>query len=119
MKAINDININNSRFNLYTSDITEALVQIAKDDEVDIDIDTITTRRVGRLLGKLRFGKIRSNHKGLRQWVVTPSDLRRLAISYGLITPINELPDTPKVNAVNGLNGPNVSSADGYLQGTI
>lgn len=116
IKAIGDINVEDSRFILYTAEITEAALKIAKDDEIDVDLESITSRRIGRVLSKMRFKKDRQNHNGSRQWVVTTLDLHRLALSYGLITPPIESPDDSQLN---GPNGPDVTPDESYLQGTL
>ena len=118
INSINNINNESASFTLSTADITETVVQIAKDDEVDIEIDTITSRRIGRILGKMRFGRDRQGGRGPRRWLVREHELRRQAISYGLVTPQIEITNTSAINGVNGDNGVNGANDD-YLQGII
>ncbi|MGQ9668332.1 MAG: DUF3854 domain-containing protein, partial [Anaerolineae bacterium] len=57
-----------------TADVAKATRQVAEDD--DIDTDWITSRRVGRVLGRLRMKQVARGHaKGSRQWRVTLADL--------------------------------------------
>ena len=95
---------------LETSRITEATRKVAEDMEADIDPDFINSRRVGRVLGKMRIKKgDKSTAKG---WQIITSDLKRLAASYGVLLPgdvsTNE-GDTPPVNVTNGTNVTNVT----------
>lgn len=70
-----------------TSQISEAVQFIAKNTEADIEIDSITSRKVGRLLGKLRLRKAREAGKGTRQWQITLNELERWAAVYGINLP--------------------------------
>ncbi len=53
-------------FFLKTSQVTDAIVQIAKEGELDVDPDRITSRKVGRALGKMRLEKAREGGTALR-----------------------------------------------------
>jgi hypothetical protein len=72
-----------------TSQISEAAQQIAEQTEADIDADKITSRKVGRLLGKLRLRKAREAGKGTRMWQVTFADLKRWAAVYNIQLPLD------------------------------
>ena len=67
---------------LETSRITEAARKVAEDLETDIDPDYITSRRVGRVLGKMRVKK--GDKTTARGWQIVTSDLKRWAASYGV-----------------------------------
>ena len=54
--AISDINTERGR-TFKTKDITEKIISIVKDDEIDIDPENINSRRVGRTLSNLRLRK--------------------------------------------------------------
>ncbi len=54
-----------------TAQISESAQMFAEKAEADIDKDAITSRKVGRLLGKLRLRKSREGGKGTRQWQIT------------------------------------------------
>jgi hypothetical protein len=70
-----------------TSQISEAAQHIAEQTEADIDTEKITSRKVGRLLGKLRLRKAREAGKGTRMWQVTLADLKRWAAVYNIQLP--------------------------------
>jgi hypothetical protein len=113
--AMNAINEKTPPITLKTAEITAAAQQIVADDELDFDQDMITSRRVGRVLGKMRLASGgRQSGRGARQWVVTYRDLEKWTLAYGL-----ELPDelkrhvpSPPVNGVNGGNGVNGATPD-------
>jgi len=70
-----------------TSQISEAAQHIAEQTEADIDTEKITSRKVGRLLGKLRLRKAREAGKGTRMWQITLADLKRWAAVYNIQLP--------------------------------
>jgi len=82
-----------------TNQITEAAVRQAESTEADLDTNTITSRRVGRVLSKLRFTRARQGGKGTRQWTVTLSELTRWASVYAFHLP-QELTHLGKVTNV-------------------
>lgn len=85
MKDNNDIS--NIRFTFTTQQICEATVNFAENSEADVDKEAISSRRIGRLLGKLRFQKSRESGKGTRQWIVTLKELSHWAGVYNLEIP--------------------------------
>ena len=88
---------------LKTEDITATAKVIATESEEDVDPERITSRRVGRVLSRMRLKQEpRPKRQGSRQWRVTVSDLKRWAESYGLQ---DSLP--PFANGGNGANGSN------------
>lgn len=66
---------------LKTKDITEAAKAVVVEDELDIDPERVTSRRLGRVLGRLRLGKDPDTSK--RAWLVKETDLARLHLSFG------------------------------------
>lgn len=89
-----------------TNQITEAAVKQAESTEADLDTSTITSRRVGRVLSKLRFTRAREGGKGTRQWTATLSELTRWASVYAFHLP-QELTRLGKVtNVTNGAMSP-------------
>jgi hypothetical protein len=66
---------------LKTKDITEMAKTIMGEDELDIDPERVTSRRIGRVLGKLRLDKDPETKR--RAWLVKESDLMRLVVSFG------------------------------------
>ncbi len=67
-----------------TTQISETARLLAEQTEVDIDTEKITSRKVGRLLGKLRLHKAREAGKGTRMWQVTSADLKRWSAVYNI-----------------------------------
>jgi hypothetical protein len=59
-------------------------VAIAKAEELDLDIEAINSRRVGRLVAKMRFQRSRSGEKRAREWIVSKKELEKLARAYGI-----------------------------------
>lgn len=85
IKDNNDISI--IRFTFTTQQISEATVSFAENSEADVDKESISSRRIGRMLGKLRFQKSRESGKGTRQWIVTLKELSHWAGVYNLEIP--------------------------------
>ncbi len=73
---------------LRTDAVTDAAQRLVEVEELDFDSEHITTRSVGRILGKLRFrtAKIGANSKS-RGWEIVLDDLERLLRSFSLISP--------------------------------
>lgn len=63
--------------------MVEAARQVAAEEELDIDADHITPRKLGCLLKKGRFGK-REAGAGVRGWNIKRAEFGRWAASLGL-----------------------------------
>jgi len=100
IKDNSDISLTTWTFS--TSQISEAAQTVAEGIEADIDKESITSRKVGRLLGKLRLRKTREAGRGTRQWQTTLAELERWAAVYGIHLPV-EL--TQKTNVTNVTDG--------------
>lgn len=85
---------------ISTKDITAAAKQIAEDDELDIDAEYITSKRIGRILAKMRFKKDKNTSK--RAWVIELKDIDRWSTSYGIVQKTSV--DPTDVNACNACN---------------
>jgi hypothetical protein len=85
-----------------TAQISEAAQVFAESTEADIDKESITSRKVGRQLGKLRLRKTREAGKGTRQWQITLVELERWVTVYGIHFPA-EL--TGKINVTDVTDG--------------
>jgi hypothetical protein len=90
-----------------TKEIKQSLVVILQDEETGIDTTTLSTDRIGRILGKLRLKKKpRKTANGPRQWQLTREELRRGLISYGMPLPPGLFPQQPPTSTsgilVNG-----------------
>lgn len=105
--AKSDINDNSdvatSTWIFSTLQITEASQAFAENTEADVDKESITSRKVGRLLGKLRLRKTREAGKGTRQWQITLTELERWARVYGIHLPAELIQKTNVTNVTNGL----------------
>ena len=70
-----------------TSTVTDAAVAVAEETESDIDPQTITSRRVGRVLRKMRLERHREAGGGPRGWLITTDSIRAWAARYGFPLP--------------------------------
>jgi hypothetical protein len=86
-----------------TAQISAAAQAIAENVEADIDIESITSRKVGRLLGKLRLHKTREAGKGTRQWQITLQELERWATVYGVHLPVEITRQTNVTHVTDGV----------------
>jgi len=85
-----------------TAQISAAAQSIAENVEADIDLESITSRKVGRLLGKLRLRKTREAGKGTRQWQITLQELERWATVYGIHLPVEITRQTNVTHVTDG-----------------
>jgi Domain of unknown function (DUF3854) len=85
---------------LKTKDITEAAQGLVVENELDLDPERVTSRRLGRVLGRLRLEKNPDTSK--RAWLVKETDLPRLKISFGF--PVSAQADPSVLNACNAEN---------------
>ena len=77
---------------ILTTTITHASQALAEVLELDINPDSLTTRRIGRVLGKMRLSKSRQVGTGKSGWMISLSDVDRWAGSHGLnITELTDL----------------------------
>lgn len=95
-----------------TEYIKEIATDIARDSELEIDPESVTVRRVGRALGKMRLQvMLRPRNRGRRSWKITIRDLARWASTYGLNledwanTNRITLSDIYQLNGADGVNG--------------
>jgi len=101
IKDMSDIPVTPWTFS--TAQISEAAQAIAENVEADIDKESITSRKVGRLLGKLRLHKTREAGKGTRQWQITLQELERWATVYGIHLPIEITRPTNVTHVTDGV----------------
>ena len=73
---------------LRTKEITDSAKRLVEVEELDFDVEQLTTRSVGRILGKLRFrtAKVGAHSKN-RGWDITTDELERLLRSFSVINP--------------------------------
>ena len=84
---VSDVLPGDTRTFVTTSEITEAVKEIAADSEADVDIEKISTRRIGWVLKKLRLKAEKSerNSSGTKRgWPITGTELLQLVRRYGL-----------------------------------
>jgi hypothetical protein len=97
-----------------TSAVVAAAKEVAQEMESDLDTETLTPRRVGRILQKMRWRSVRTNRA--KGWVVNLPELHRWTEAYGLEWPqelITSLGATHPANGTNGTNGTTARGAQG------
>jgi hypothetical protein len=94
-----------------TSAVVTAAKEVAQELEADIDSDTLTVRRVGRILQKMRWRSVRTNKA--KGWVVNLPELQRWTQAYGLEWPEELRNATGAPQPTNGTNGTNGTTARG------
>jgi Domain of unknown function (DUF3854) len=107
IRDVSDIKREGKPWTLKTSQITETAKEIAEELELDIKLEDITSRRIGRVLGKMRFKKAREGGKGTRLWQVSADELQDWVCSQGLI--MTKSDDTLSLNVTDVTNVTNVT----------
>jgi Domain of unknown function (DUF3854) len=107
ISAIRAINLETHKFFkeevFKTADVVAAAKYVIGESELDIDPETVTNRRVGRVLGRMRLRQEpRSGGQGSRLWKVTLNDLLKWTELYSV-----PFPDSLHANGTNGFNGSN------------
>jgi len=72
---------------LKTSRITQAAKDIAEEQELGIDSEHLTEKRIGWILKKLRMDNGRESGTGKRGWDISKSEMQRWIVSFGLYSP--------------------------------
>ena len=86
---IKDITLSESSYKVKSADVVKHAREIAEELEVDIDIERLDNRRIGRVLGSFRLKQLRLGAKQDRGWYITADALESLASAYGL-RPLNQ-----------------------------
>jgi len=96
-------------FPVGTSDLTAQVKEFIEADELDIDQDAVSARRVGRVLAKMRLksdgNRLKPDRTAKKKgWSVTLGDVRRWSAAYAV--PFASKNDVaPDVNGTNGTSG--------------
>lgn len=70
-----------------TSQITDLAKQIVKDDELPIDEEWVTDKRIGWVLKRLRFTHGREAGTGRAKWQIRRVDVERYKLAFGVSIP--------------------------------
>ncbi|HEX8735156.1 MAG TPA: DUF3854 domain-containing protein [Pyrinomonadaceae bacterium] len=86
-----------------TKEITEKAHSLIESEGLDFNVETTNTRKIGRVVGKLRIDKNRDAKA--RGWRITLTDLKSLLAAYSLL-------NTAKLNVIDVTNVTNVTESD-------
>ncbi len=103
--AVSAVNVEtlDASFSFGTNAITKFTKEVAEETEADMDPESITARRVGRVLGKMRLRPERTNKA--KGWKMTVGDLLNWLTAYG-IEPPEEFAELQMAHpSINGTNG--------------
>jgi hypothetical protein len=92
-----------------TKDLTDAAKVIVAEDELDMDVERITSRRIGRALARLRLEKDPDTSK--RAWTIKETDLARLVLSFGLADVKKDKKQNAGPSPANAGNASNAGNA--------
>jgi hypothetical protein len=99
---------------LTTSSITRACKELVNELELDMDPENVSVQRVGRVLGKMRWGAERTTRA--KGWTITLAEPQRWALAYGVAWPqqlvASEGAPLPG-NGIGSLNGITAQGAEG------
>jgi len=120
IKANSAMKKKNGYFEIKVDAVVKAVLYIVKEDELDIGTEKFTNRKVGKVMGKLRFNPVsRPGGKGSRIWMIDLQYLLQLAESYNVTLP-DELTDLDAEQSWslrgNGIDGTNGSDGTEALQ---
>ena len=82
---------------LKTQDITEAVKELVERDEIGIDLDKVSSRRIGWILKRLRLRKHREPGTGKYGWLLRRPELEKYFNAFGLISS-EETSQNPKTS---------------------
>ena len=132
VSGVNGVSGIKRAYSLSTKSITDTAKKIVEDEEMDMEAEHVTSRRVGRTLGKMRVAKADQPGGKQRGWAITLGELERRCISYGYdvsrIVGVNISMDAihpdNATNAVNATHAADDQEGDEYeglalLEGTL
>jgi hypothetical protein len=79
---------------LTTKVVTEAVKEIALEQEADINLEKVTSRTIGRVLSKLRLSSKRPDGSKGRGHLVTRTELEKRMAAFGLLDSQNLMAQT-------------------------
>jgi hypothetical protein len=95
-------------YTLETAEIAKEAKKLATDDEYGVDPENINSKRVAKILSRLRLKQPKERKRGeARKWIVPNGEMVRWKLVYS----INEEKTEP-YQETNGANGEMVQSAD-------
>jgi hypothetical protein len=89
---------------ILTRDITAAARGIAETDELDLDLEKIESRRIGRTLGKLRIQKADESGTHRKGWKISRRELAGFIRSFGLAPTAEKDTEVDVTNVTQGHN---------------
>jgi len=98
---------------LTTSSITRACKELVNELELDMDAEHISVRRIGRVLGKMRWRAERTTRA--KGWTITLAELQRWALAYGVAWPSELMADEGRPLPGNGIGSLNGITAQGAV----
>lgn len=120
----NSANKNVKLVNVKVQDVTQAIINLIEEDDIDLMPAYITSRKIGKILAKLRFPEApRVNGKGSRMRSIDLKDLAELAKSYNvefddlvpfIVVDSNESLPNNGTNGINGTNGFGNGTQEGF-----
>ena len=106
------------RYFLLTALITQASQGLVEVLELDLNNESITSRKIGAVIRKMRLPHSRQSHTGKKGWLVSLSDVIRWAQVYGLdpesITGLGLPTHSTEVTSVTGVTEDTQSKANRF-----
>lgn len=91
--SFGDVSVDPTPLFIQTRDITEAARAIAEEEESGIDIERITSKRIGWILKRLRVRIKREAHTGKRGWIISRLELQKYFTAFNLYPPEKTSPN--------------------------
>ena len=108
---------------LLTALITQAAQLLLNHFELDINPETVTSRRVGNVLRRMRFITARQGTTGKRGWNVSVRDVHRWSVRYGLdpssIMGLKIVTHSTNVTDVTNVTNVTTSTQSSLFQGVL
>lgn len=111
VSGVSDVSGIRRTYALPTKNITDAAKKLVEDEEMDMDPEHVTSRRIGRTLGKMRLAKADQPGGKQRRWAISLDDLERRCASYGYDLSRIVRSDKSLVDAIRSLNATDAFNA--------